>query len=221
MTRFTDQLFDDLMREHGPTLASAKVPAAPKRHLARRPVLLTAGAGGLAVAATVGALVAGGGTPAYAVTANANGSVTLAVYDQSGIAGANAALHKLGKPVVVVPVKSGCPSITSLPLVPRDAGYVPLQENVTTSGSGSVTVSVPGGGPSFTASGQGIPKGDVALVLVQPTSRGTLMWGEAVGQETAKGVKALVVKAETLTKAPAPSCVSVPKYTGSSTAPAK
>jgi hypothetical protein len=47
------------------------------------------------------------------------------------------------------------------------------------------------------------------------------VWGEVVGQKTVKGVKALVVKVNTLTKAPAPSCVSAPEYTGSSTAPAK
>lgn len=210
MTRFADQLFDDLMREHGPTLASAKVRAAPKRHLARRPVLLTAGAGSLAVAATVGALVAGGGTPAYAVTTHSDGTVTLAVYQKSGIAGANAKLRSLGERVVVVPVESGCTSITSLPLVPRHAGYLPLQINVAKSGSGSVTVSVPGGGQSITVSGKGISKGDVALVLVQPTSKGTLMWGEVL--PPAKGAKGLVVKVDTLTKAPAPSCVSAPEY---------
>ncbi len=88
MTRFADQLFDDLMREHGSALAHVKAPAARQaapRHA--RPVLLTAGAGGVAVAATVGTLVAGGGTPAYAVTAHPDGTVSLAVYQQSGIAG--------------------------------------------------------------------------------------------------------------------------------------
>ena len=84
---------------------------------AARPVLLTAGAGGLAVAATVGSLLAtGGGTPAYAVTRNSDGTVTLAVYQQSGIAAANAQLRRLGDDrVVVVPVESGCPSVSSLP----------------------------------------------------------------------------------------------------------
>ena len=91
MTRFADQLFDDLMREHGSALAHTRVSTAQKRHPAARPVMMAAGAGGLAVAATVGSLVAtGGGTPAYAVTRNPDGTVTLAVYQKSGIAGANA-----------------------------------------------------------------------------------------------------------------------------------
>ena len=85
------------MREHGSALASVRVPTAPKRRLATRPVLLTAGAGGLAAVAAVGTLVAtGGGTPAYAVTPHSDGTVTLALYQKSGIAGANAKLHQLG-----------------------------------------------------------------------------------------------------------------------------
>ena len=71
-----------------------------------------------------GADVAGGKTPAYAVTSNPNGTVTLAVYKKSGIAGANAKLHELGdSQVYVVPVEAGCPSISSLPApaVPRTA----------------------------------------------------------------------------------------------------
>jgi hypothetical protein len=214
MTKFADQLFDDLMQEHGPALTAMRAPAAPKRRVAH-PVRLAGVAGGVAaVAAGVGLLVPGGGTPAYAVTSNANGSVTLDVYDQSGIAGANAALHKLGQQVVVVPVKASCPSITSLPLVPRDARYVALQNNVTKSGSGSVTVSVPGGGQSITVSGQDVPKGDVALVLVQPTSKGTLMWGEVTGQTSNGKSKLLLAKVDTVTKAPAPSCVSAPEFKG-------
>jgi hypothetical protein len=215
MTKFADQLFDDLIQEHGPELAATRVAAAPKRRVAH-PVRLSAVAGGIAAVATgVGLAVPGGGTPAYAVNANANGTVTLDVYDQSGIAGANAALQKLGERVEVVRVKAGCPSITSLPLVPRDARFIPLRSDVTKSGGDSVTVTVEGGidGKSVTVSGKGIPKGDVAMVLVQPTSKGTLMWGETT-VKTVKGVKFLVVKVSTVTKAPAPSCVSAPEYKG-------
>ena len=140
MTRFADQLFDDLMREHGSTLAYAKVSTAQKRHPAARPAIMAAGAGGLAVAATVGSLVAtGGGTPAYAVTRNPDGTVTLAVYQESGIAGANAELRRLGDDrVVVVPVESSCPSMSSLP-APR----VPAREiAVQASGSATGTITV-------------------------------------------------------------------------------
>jgi hypothetical protein len=51
MTKFADQLLDDLMREHGPALAHARQPAARARHAAAGRKLLLAGAGGAAVAA--------------------------------------------------------------------------------------------------------------------------------------------------------------------------
>jgi hypothetical protein len=212
MSRFTDQLFDDLMREHGQVLASTKVPAAPKRHLAARPVLLTAGAGGLAVAATVGTLVAGGGTPAYAVTTHSDGTVTLAVYQQSGIAEANAKLHALGDRVVVVPVRSGCPSITSLPAPGVPAGQI----SVKTSGSsnGSVTVAA-----------QGVPAGDILVMGVETTTSGQFSMKQTTnttsGQTSESGSAkasgpaggrtfAPVFGASKLTSEPAPSCISIP-----------
>jgi len=79
MTRFADDLFNDLMREHGSALERVNVPKARQRHLTARPVLATAGAGGLAVAAAAGTLVAtSAGSPAYAMTTHPNGTVTLA-----------------------------------------------------------------------------------------------------------------------------------------------
>lgn len=213
MTRFADQLFDDLMREHGSALAHTRVPAAPKRHPAARPVLLTAGAGGLAVAATVGSLLAtGGGTPAYAVTTHPDGTVTLAVYQQSGIAGINAQLHQLGDDrVVVVPVGSDCPSINSLraPAVP--ARQISVQAS--SSGKGAVTVDA-----------HGVPAGDILVLGWAATARGQFSMsqsmtstsghasasGKASGGSHAPASAADVTSAARLTSGPAPSCVSVP-----------
>src|ERR1700759_669289 len=163
MTKFADELFDDLMREHGPALAHT-VPSldrpAPRHHLATRRTVLAAGTAGAAVAATAGVLVAGGGTPAYAVTANPDGTVTLAVHQESGIAGANARLRQLGDgQVVVVPVRDGCPDLGSLPAPagPR-SGHIPLQTSV--SRDGSVTVKA-----------KGIPAGDILVVGVKTTTQ--------------------------------------------------
>jgi len=52
MTKFADQLFDDLMREHGTVLSDVRVPSAPRRRHTARPALLAAGAGGVAAAVT-------------------------------------------------------------------------------------------------------------------------------------------------------------------------
>jgi hypothetical protein len=181
MTRFEDQLFYDLMREHGPALASA-VPSAPsKRRVTGRRVMLAAG-GGLAVAATItGTLVASSGTPAYAVTTNPDGTITLAVYQESGIAGINAKLRQLGdKQVVVVPVEPGCPRPGSLPKPAVSGHGHMISMAAMRSSNGSVTVSA-----------KGIPAGDIVVV----------------GMETAGDTR---LTASALTSPPAPSCLSLP-----------
>jgi hypothetical protein len=180
MTRFADELYDDLMRDHGRALANTRPPVA-RRPLASHRVALTAGAGGLAVAATAGSLVALSGSPAYALTTNQDGTQTLAVYQQAGIAQANAKFRQLGDRVVVVPVRPGCPSITSLPkpAVSDKGKLIVVASN--RSHNGSVTVSA-----------HGIPAGDL-LVLAASKS--------ATGFATVAG----------LTSGPAPSCVSLPQ----------
>jgi hypothetical protein len=198
MTKFEDQLFDDLMREHGSSLTNTRPPVA-RRHVATRRALLAVGGGGVAVAAAAGVLVATAGTnagdhpaqlaigktPAYAVTSNPDGTVTLAVYRKAGIAGANATLHELGDSrVYVVPVEAGCPSMSSLP-----APAVPLNGKHLSIQSGSSV-----GGP-VTVNAHDIPAGDILVVAVQTITNGTMK---------------LSVGVDRLTSAPAPSCVSLP-----------
>ena len=225
MTRFADQLFDDLMREHGPALARVSVQAARQRHVAARPVLLAAGAGGVAVAATVGMLAAGGGSPAYAVTTHPDGTVTLAVYQQSGITGANARLHQLGDDrVVVVPVEAGCPSIDSLPAPGVPAAQISLQA----SGSSDGTVTV---------DAHGVPAGDILVVGFATTTghggqfsmTGTMTTGSGHKSGSAHGSAAetqtgsgsgsgqsfaATLGASRLTSGPVPSCISLPAGPG-------
>jgi hypothetical protein len=159
MTKFADQLYDDLMREHGPALARTRPPAAPPRRSTSRRALLAAGAGCVAVSATAGALVAGGGTPAYALTTNHDGSIKLAVYQEAGVAQANAKLKAIGAKVIVVPVEAGCPGIDSLrkPAVPL-AGQVKIQGSQ--SSDGSITVNA-----------HGVPRGDVIVIATQTSGK--------------------------------------------------
>ncbi len=216
MTRFADDLFNDLMREHGSTLERVSVPKARQRHLTR-PVLATAGAGGLAVAAAAGTLVAtSAGSPAYAVTTRPNGVVTLAVYQPSGIAGANSKLHDLGDRVVVVPVQPGCPSIGSLP--DPAVRTTAISVGLSRSDDGSVTVNV-----------QGIPAGDILVLgLLKTGGRFQFAMPESVstghstsvrhahavggidGPGSVRGTGPSVGAAAKLTSGPAPSCISVP-----------
>jgi hypothetical protein len=181
MTKFSDQLFDDLMREHGPALAGTGPLAHPQRRVTARRTLL-AGGGTLAVAAAIaGTVVARSPTPAYAVTKNPDGTITLAVHQTSGIAGANARLRQLGdKQVVVVPVEPGCPSPGSLPAPAVSGRGHRITTGTSVSRNGSVTVNA-----------QGIPAGDILVVGVETSGHSSL--GGAA-----------------LTSPPAPSCISLP-----------
>ena len=109
--------------------------------------------------------VAGSRTPAaYAVTKNSDGTITLAVYQKSGIAGANTRLRQLGdKQVVVVPVEPGCPR----PAAPAVSGRGHL---ITT----GISVSPNGG---ITVKAQGIPAGDILVIGVQTSGRTSMSGG--------------------------------------------
>ncbi len=74
MTKFTDNLWSDLVREHGPTLAHADRPT-PGR--ARRPRILAGSTLGLAGVGAALILALGGSAapPAFAVTRSNDGSV--------------------------------------------------------------------------------------------------------------------------------------------------
>jgi hypothetical protein len=77
MTRYTDNLWGDLVREHGATLAHADRPEPGRAALLRRPRVLagsTLALAGVGTALTLG-LTAAGSTPAFAVTKTADGSV--------------------------------------------------------------------------------------------------------------------------------------------------
>lgn len=198
MTKFADQLFDDLTHEHGAALTRI-TPPPPKRHITTRRALLAVGGTGVAAAATLGALAATGGAPtasvaapkagnenpAYAITNNPNGTITLAVYKKSGITKANAKLKQLGdSQVVVVPVEPGCPSMATLPAPAVSAKGQRIRVASGRSEGGSVTVSA-----------QGIPAGDIMVVAFETTN------GRSAG-------------ASTLTSGPVPSCLSLPSSSG-------
>ena len=97
MSRFTDQLWQDIVDEHGATLAHLDRPE-PGRPRWSRPRVLAGGTltvAGVAAALTL-VLNAAAGPPAFAVTRQPDGSVLVRINDRSGIAGANRELAALG-----------------------------------------------------------------------------------------------------------------------------
>ena len=97
MTKFTDNLWRDLAREHGPTLAHADRPE-PGRARRPHPRVLAGSTLGLAGVGTALALTltATGSTPAYAVTTNSDGSVLVTINQNSALPQANAKLTAMG-----------------------------------------------------------------------------------------------------------------------------
>jgi hypothetical protein len=171
MTKFEDQLFGQLMAEHGHRLRAAERPA-PARRRVRRPAWAATSAVGAAAAVTA-AVMALGSAPAsaaYSVTRHANGTVTVSVSSASGVAAADAALHRLRARVVVVPVRPGCRAIGSLPR-PRPAPHpsVRVSSRATRNGHRSVTVTIGKGG---------IPRGDTLILAFSGSPRRGTSLGE-------------------------------------------
>ena len=110
---FEDRLWRDLVRDHGAHLATPRRISSTTRN--RRPLLLGGGAVSVAGAATVLALVltATTSTPAYAVSNNSDGTITVTIHDIAGVAGANAQLARLGVRARAVPAVVNCPTAVS------------------------------------------------------------------------------------------------------------
>jgi hypothetical protein len=122
MNRFEDRLIGDLMEEHGLALAELQRPEPNRR--SHRPLWLSGAAVAVAaVIATSVTLAGGGGTPAYAVTRNPNGTVSLTLTDLAGIAGANAELRRLGLPVLVVAFGQNCADQSALDIGNGNLSY--------------------------------------------------------------------------------------------------
>ena len=101
MSKFTDKLWSDLARDHGPTLARVDRPKPGRAgggRMLRRPRLLAGSTLGLAGVGVALVLVLGGSSapPAFAVTRHHDGSVAVKIYRKSGVVGANRKLAAMG-----------------------------------------------------------------------------------------------------------------------------
>ena len=109
MSRFEDHLWREVEHEHGHDLEVAKRP--PATHKRARTGVLAGSTLGLAGLGTALLLILGATTtsPAFAVTRNHDGTITVWIQRTGGIAGANAKLRQLGiRARVVVDAPVGC-----------------------------------------------------------------------------------------------------------------
>lgn len=163
MNRFEDVIWQDLVANHSAdrvrTRRTARMPA--RGYRVRRVAL---GAGGIAAAAAVVVVLVFSGTsgtpPAYALTANGDGSYTLTINDlQTAIPEVNAEFARLGVHARAIPVTSTCaaPDTAGIPLF--DYGKANMSESMTVDNA-----NIPAGWTAFLAVEQ-MPDGHIAMAL--------------------------------------------------------
>jgi hypothetical protein len=135
MSEFEDNLWVTVVREHGDELARTERSAHTHRRPSR-PQLLAGTTAGLAAMATAAALLFGASTspPAFAVTRNADGTVTINLMHPSGIAGANKKLAAMGVRAQIAvqaktPPKLVCPGGTA-PTITFDPASIPKSDQL-------------------------------------------------------------------------------------------
>ena len=117
MSKFEDHLWTEFVREHGD--AMARLSRSTVGHAHRRPRLVAGTGLGVAGVGAAVALVLGATStaPAFAVTRNRDGTVTISIQRHNGIAGANARLRQLGiRANVAQQPPAGCRSTVSIPM---------------------------------------------------------------------------------------------------------
>lgn len=169
MSRFEDRLWSELVEQHGALLAepAARVPSAPPaaRRFRRAPAAAVALAMLAALVALVIALGHGGGTSAYAVVTNPDGTVTVTIDELVGVEPANERLEALGLPVRIPSVKAGCPT-SRAELKPAN---VPAGR--------SRQIAEPTGGPghySLRIDPAAIPRGDTLVLTAHEVRPGVI-----------------------------------------------
>jgi hypothetical protein len=169
MTSFEDGLWERLVEEHDADLVSL---AAPRERATRRPLLI--GGGLTAVAAAGAAAVVGIGAatsaaPAYAMTQNTDGSISVTVYElPTAIPELNAKFAEMGFPETIVPIESNCRASTEP--VAAVGRLVPLPtavDDAQLTGEVTLVLSPPALSPGYTGvvAVEQLPDGGDAVAL--------------------------------------------------------
>ncbi|MFI6096598.1 hypothetical protein ACIA8G_13640 [Lentzea sp. NPDC051213] len=130
MSRFEDNLWAELERDHAPALRQSV--ATRRRRSTARWLSAAAGVAVLGGATVVGLTYFGGTPPAYAVVDNPDGSVTLTLRDLTRFEEATERLREHGIFVVVVPLRKDCPD--EGPYRIEGAAFLPARADSTADG---------------------------------------------------------------------------------------
>lgn len=161
MSKIEDRLWSELVREHATELELASPAPTHRQRRVRRSSLAIGGLGlaGAITAATL-ALTAATSPPAFALTQNADSTVTLTINELVGVTGANEQLAKLGISAHVARIEAGC-TATGQPTDPTGEPLetTPLEQD-------GILQSVPAEGiASWRINPSAIPAGDTLSLL--------------------------------------------------------
>ncbi len=111
MSTFEDRLWSELVQQHGDEIRLGSAASSTPRRT-RRPAVLASAAmttAGVAAAAVLVLTATTSTPPAYAVTTDSDGTVTVTLNDISAVTALNAELARDGIPAKAVPVTATCP----------------------------------------------------------------------------------------------------------------
>jgi hypothetical protein len=169
MSKIEERMWADLIREPGADQALAvRQPPTVRRRAPRAPLAV----GGLillgAILAAALALTAGTSTtPAYAVTVNTNGSVSVTLNEVLGVSGANEALARLGVRARIAQIEAGCAQIGEQAFPPGHEVHELQERMVETQDVGEGFA-----GLAWVIHPDAIPQGDTLLITAQLANGG-------------------------------------------------
>jgi hypothetical protein len=157
MSSIEQRLWLDLMR--APAAARALAARQPPAMRRRRAPLLAGGLAliGVLLAAALTLTAGSGTTPAYAVTVNSDGSISLKLNEVVGVRGANEALARLGVRARVAQIETGCTQTGEIDRPREPQLFVEPRKGV---GKGFA-------GIELVIHAGAIPRGDTLLVTAQ------------------------------------------------------
>jgi hypothetical protein len=126
MSTFEDRLWSQLVEEYGDELLIRPGMTAPGHRRRRRPALITGTAlvaTSLTAAAVLGLSASTSTPPAFAVTDNTDGTVTVKLKDIADLTALNAELAREGIPAQAIPLSRACP--VHAPMVIMPSGTAP------------------------------------------------------------------------------------------------
>jgi hypothetical protein len=169
MSKIEDRLWTDLICEPGADQAlAARQPPPVRRRAPRAPLAV----GGLVLlgaifAAALTLTASTSTTPAYPVTVNANGSVSVTLNEVLGVSGANEALARLGVRARIAQIQAGCTQTGEKAFPPGHESHELQERMVETQDVGEGLA-----GQAWVIHPDAIPQGDTLLITAQLANGG-------------------------------------------------